>query len=357
MAQKGKQSRDEKIEESMNAPQKIDVSIDMRFPLSNSTVKKKYKCTMCGNSWDAQKNHFSKSAHPKYQANDGYIEMCNDCRDKYYKKLIDLYSGNEEHAIRHMCMEFGWVYHIDALTASRQISADRSRISHYLAKKNLGQTARIGTTYFDSMKFEQQQKKDEIIESIADAKESSSTKLKTVKFFGTGFSDDDYQYLQDQYTDWTTRCECKTKAQEEVFKRICFKQLEILKATREGRDTKDLDRTLQEYMDTGGIKPKQNNTDTLSDAQTFGTLLAKWENERPLPEIDEDLEDVDKIGQYIDVFFRGHLAKMMGLKNGLSNLYTKYMKKYTVERPEYEGDEDNEALFDAIFGGDSSYDE
>ena len=355
MAQKGIQARDERIEESMNAPQKIDVSIDMRFPLSNTVQQeKKYKCMMCGNSWDNQKNHFSKSAHPKYQANGGYIEICNDCRDLYYKKLIDLYSGNEEHAIRHMCMEFGWVYHIDALIASRQISADRSRISHYLAKKNLGQTARIGTTYFDSMKFEQQQKKDEIIESIADAKESSSTKLKTVKFFGTGFSDDDYQYLQDQYNDWTSRCECKTKAQEEVFKRICFKQLEILKANREGRDTKDLDKTFQDYLDTANLKPKQNNMDALSDAQTFGTLLAKWENERPLPEIDEDLQDVDKIGQYIDVFFRGHLAKMMGLKNGLSNLYTKYMKKYTVEKPEYEGDEDNEALFDAIFGSDIS---
>ena len=41
-------------------------------------------------------------------------------------------------------------------------------------------------------------------------------------------------------------------------------------------------------------------------------------------------------------------------KNGLSKFYTKDMKKYTVEKPEYEGDEDNEALFDAIFGGDIS---
>ena len=82
MAQRGKQSRDEKIEESMNAPQKIDVSIDMRIPLSNNTSQdKKHKCMMCGNSWDTQKNHFSKSAHPKYQANGGYIEICNDCRD------------------------------------------------------------------------------------------------------------------------------------------------------------------------------------------------------------------------------------------------------------------------------------
>ena len=41
---------------------------------------------------------------------------------------------------------------------------------------------------------------------------------------------------------------------------------------------------------------------------------------------------------------------LLGLKNGLSRLYSKFMKKYTVEKPEYKDDETNEALFDAIFG-------
>ena len=185
----------------MNAPQKIDISIDMRFPLSNKTSQdKKYKCSMCGNSWDSQKTHFSKSAHPKYQANNGYIEICNDCRDLYYKKLIDLYSGNEEHAIKHMCMEFGWVYHIDALVASRQISADRSRISHYLAKKNLGQTAKIGTTFFDSMKHEFSDKQDNIVRSREQAKSDESTiTASAVDRWGIGFTEADYKNLDEHY--------------------------------------------------------------------------------------------------------------------------------------------------------------
>ena len=45
---------------------------------------------------------------------------------------------------------------------------------------------------------------------------------------------------------------------------------------------------------------------------------------------------------------------MMGMKNGLSRLYDKYMKKYTVTKPEYEEDDDSEALFDAIFGNPSN---
>ena len=103
-------------------------------------------------------------------------------------------------------------------------------------------------------------------------------------------------------------------------------------------------------LDTAKLQPKQNSGESISDAQTFGTLIDKWENTRPIPEIDEDLRDVDNICTYIDCFYRGHLAKTMGLKNGFSNLYSKIMKKYTVEKPEYSDDEDSEVLFDAIFG-------
>ena len=135
-----------------------------------------------------------------------------------------------------------------------------------------------------------------------------------------------------------------------MFKQICFTQLELQRAMRAKLDTKDLNATLLKQLEAAKLQPKQNKGDTTSETQTFGTLIDKWENTRPIPEIDEDLKDVDKIGLYLDVFFKGHLAKMMGMKNGLSRLYEKYMAKYTVKKPEYNDDEDGEALFDAIFG-------
>ena len=42
----------------------------------------------------------------------------------------------------------------------------------------------------------------------------------------------------------------------------------------------------------------------------------------------------------------------MGLKNRYSKLYEEEMKKYSVTKPEYE--DDDEALFDAVFGGDNN---
>ena len=135
-----------------------------------------------------------------------------------------------------------------------------------------------------------------------------------------------------------------------MFKRVCFKELDIDKAQKEGKDTKELDKTLQELLGSLNLKPSQNNSNVLTESKTFGQLIEKWENEKPIPEPDEEFKDVDRIGLYIDVFFKGHLSKMMGLRNGFSALYENFMSKYTVKKPEYDEDTDSEILFEQIFG-------
>ena len=169
------------------------------------------------------------------------------------------------------------------------------------------------------------------------------------KRFGN-YPNEDLMFLEDEYQDWTTRYACESKAQELLFKRICFKQLEIDKAQKAGRETKELDKTLQELMGSLSVKPSQKNSNSLTEGMTFGQLIDKWEQEKPIPEPDEEFKDVDKIGLYIDVFFKGHLSKMMGLKNAFSTLYERYIAKYTVKKPEYDEDVDSEVLFDKIFG-------
>ena len=183
-----------------------------------------------------------------------------------------------------------------------------------------------------------------------EVKENQKIIKKAKKRFGPGYSNEDYMFLENEYQDWVTRYECNTKAQEEIFVRLSQKKLEIRKATTNGQPTKDLDKTYQELLNSGNVLPKQVTLDTMSDAQTLGTLIQKYEETRPLPEIDPELEDVDKIGLYIDSFYRGHASKMLGLKNRFSNLYEKVMSKYTVKPPEYDDETDTEAIFEKIFG-------
>lgn len=170
------------------------------------------------------------------------------------------------------------------------------------------------------------------------------------KRFGAGYNNEEYMFLENEYQDWVTKYECNTKAQEEVFENLSIIKLLKKKALMDGKPTKDLDRQQQDWLDTGNLKPKQNSMDTMSDAQTMGTLLQKYEETRPLPDIDPELKDVDKIGLYFDVFFRGHASKMLGLKNAFSHIYENYIKKYTVTKPEYDEEEDSEIVFEKVFG-------
>lgn len=172
------------------------------------------------------------------------------------------------------------------------------------------------------------------------------------KRFGNGYSNEDYMFLEQEYQDWITRYECNTKAQESIFERLSFKKWEINKATKSGQPTKDLDKTYQELLATANIQPRQISMDTFADAQTFGTLIQKYEETRPLPEIEESLKDVDNIGLYLDTFYKGNILKCLGLKNPFHHLYEKVMKLFTVEKPEIQEDDDTSTLFEFIFGKD-----
>lgn len=192
-----------------------------------------------------------------------------------------------------------------------------------------------------------------------EAKENVRKLNKARKRFGK-LNDDDLLFLENEYEDWVGRYECQTKAQEEIFERICFNKLDAAKARKEGKPTKDIDKSLQDLLATQNITPRQNagSMDAMSDAQTFGTLIQKWENTRPIPEVDEDLKDVDKIGLYIDAFYRGHMSKMLDIPNKYSHIYEKVMDKYTVKKRDYgidDDEDDNEVLFNKIFSNIEDY--
>lgn len=303
-----------------------------------------YKCPACGSSYKNLDDNFPASQSELYAGWSYHLPICKKCLDKMFEHYTEVYGGDEDYAIRRICEKYDIYYDVSLLNASRKITKNRSRIHTYVSRSNLNQYS--GKTYDTTL---DEERKEGVIETFDDVKDAKKAKLKTVKFFGTGFEDDDYAFLEDEYLDWTTRHECSTKAQEEVFKQICYAQLDILKAKRKGLPTKDLTKTLQDLLATANLQPKQTKDNTLAEQNTFGTLIRKWENEKPIPEPDDEWKDVDGIVKYVTVYFLGHLCKMMGIKNSYSRMYENEMAKYKVEKPEYE--DDDEALFDAVFGG------
>ena len=74
-----------------------------------------------------------------------------------------------------------------------------------------------------------------------------------------------------------------------------------------------------------------------SEQVTFGTLIKKFENEKPIPEPLPEWMDADWIRKYVVVWFFGNLCRMMGKENPYQEEYDEEMAKYTVD-PYEEGE-------------------
>jgi len=322
-----------KTQEAMNAAPIVDINVNIQIPkYQNIKEDKKYKCTCCGNSWDSQKGHFSASQSVIYQSNNGYITICNDCRDAYYYQLIDLYSGSEEKAIEHMCRQFGWIFDLDALAASRQISNDRSRISHYLAKKNLPQTTQYGYTDIDTVKNEYIRRKGTIIESsdhLQKLKEDGqvNVSMASAERWGFGiFNDEEYKILDDHYR-MLKKVNPNCDSNQEIFiKDLCYTKLQQMKALK-NNDFESFEKATKLYRDTfkqAGLKTVQESDS--SNDETLGVTLAVISQYTP-EEYYKDkklYKDFDGLEEYIKRFL---LRPLKNLILGTNDRDTEYCVK------------------------------
>ena len=314
-------------------------------------------CVRCGR--DLPLSYFYKTSNSLFF--DKKIPVCKDCVKAIYEKYVDKFTqaglrkSAEKRAVERMCMGLDVYYDEQLLSdAMRQLvpgsGMDLANLYFLLSQKSFN----VNMSYDDLFIANAVNGPSVNTGSGADkTDDASEVTEETMEFFGDGYSKREYLFLQKQYADWTSRNECSTKAQEELFKNLCFIQLELQKAHRNREDTRDLDRTFRDYLSAANLQPKQAATSSASQNYVMGTLLQTWEKTAPVPEPDEDLKDVDNMGLYTEVFYRGHMARMLNLKNAVSNLYSKFMERYTVTRPDRDSDgdaESDEAIFDRIFG-------
>lgn len=177
-------------------------------------------------------------------------------------------------------------------------------------------------------------------EDIENVTEDDFKKL--THFFGKGLSKEDYIWLQAEFQDFVNRYECDSKGMELLIKQICLTQLDIEKRRAANEKVDAQLKTLQDLLGSSNLKPVQETGANAVEQESFGTLIKKFENEKPIPEPDPKWADVDKIGKYIRVFFLGHLTRMLGIKNEYEDEYWDEINQLTVEEPLNEIDEDVE---------------
>ena len=300
-------TKEEKVAESMNATPIIDINVDINIPRSATPFdekKHKFKCSSCGKGFTTQNGNFQKTNDVLFQANNGYLTWCKECTDKYVSQMTAFYSNNEEHAMRDFCQRAGWNYDLNALVASRETYSghkDRTRISHYAAKKNLNCGGR--KTFIDSIKYNYEQKQHEVITSREQAKSEESTiTASAVDRWGVGFTEQDYKNLDEHYRMLKKNNPNADNNQEIFIKSLCNLNMLMVKALQSG-DSKEYANLVEQYAKTfkqAGLRTIEEKDD--SNSETFGVTLATISQYTP-EEFYKDkqlYEDWDELGEYYD---------------------------------------------------------
>lgn len=321
----------------MNSPKQIDTTINFKIPRSTEQFdpsKHKYKCSCCGKGFNSLKNNFQKTNSPLFQANEGFLPWCKSCTDSYMNILIGFYSQNEEHAIEHFCQQVDWVYDIEPLKCAREISSDRSRISSYAAKKNLNVGNR--KTYFDTLKYNYEQKLGEIVTSREQAKSETSTiSASAVDRWGVGFTEQDYKNLDEHYRMLKKNNPNADNNQEIFIKDLCNINMLKIHALQNG-DSKEYATLVEQYAKTfkqAGLRTVEEKDSSNDDTfcMTLG-LIADFTPEEFY--LNKDLyKDNDKIGEYIE---RHILRPMINLETGSTTRDTEFFVPDEVDEYEEE---------------------
>lgn len=319
-------------------------------------IKKPHKCCMCGNRFSKQEKNFPATHSPFFNGINHYLPICNDCfnnsTDQYAESL-----GSQDEAVRRMALHWDMYLSESTLNSVKKIDIHRSRVKEYVRQLNLSQNS--WKTYDDYLK-EIESNAITSIEEFENAQEETGIKIKanSVKIWGFGFSPEDYEFLNIQLSDWKARCVVDGKSREGLVKDLCILELQKNKALLEGKIEiyQKLVDTCQKTLDRANLTPKQEDANDKNSEKPIGVMIDMFENDRPVPEPNEEWKDADGIMKLILVYFIGHLCKMIGLKNKYSHLYEDEMDKYRVTIPELEN-ADSEDVFEYLIenGFESEY--
>lgn len=323
-------------------------------------------CAKCGTAYTRRKGYFPVS-YAVLHKGIGYIPVCKECIDTMYNSYL-AQCNDAKKAVRQMCRKLDLYWSDSVYEVVARKSTTRSMMTQYIAKINT--VTYVGKSYDDTLSSEgtlwnfdapngagaitpvaevapppDEPREPEV--TIDDISED------VVAFWGSGYTPAMYLELEQRRSYWMSRFPQDVELDigtEALIRQICSLELDINRDRAAGRSVEKSVTALNTLLGSANLKPvqkKQDDADTALTNTPLGVWLYRYENKRPLPEIDDDLKDVNGIKRYVFTWM-GHLCKMLGIKNTYSKLYEDEIAKLRVEKPEYDGDDDETLMMDVL---------
>lgn len=284
-------------------------------------AKHKKICTACGEE-KAQNVGFYISRSKLYKFNDGRMPICKECLSKLFKELQAKYS-DEVKALYHLCMLFDIYFDKDLVAKSsnmEKFSSDDNLLKSYMKNVNsLNQYKFKDSMSSDCIVLDDnliKEEKENIEEDIYEEREMTpELKKLCLKRWGSGYSDEDYLYLEDNYAEFYEAYAHDTPAERMLLMNITKTLLEGEKSRKSG-DKKGYENMLKlvsSMLTDAAIKPSQKKTMGDEVGECFGVFIENLEKNEPVNEAIDEFADVDNIGKLIDRQFVKNFAKVFGL--------------------------------------------
>lgn len=299
--------------------------------------EEKLYCRMCGKFFVP--SAFYETTNPMLDKS-GKLSICKSCCEDLYNKVFEIYK-DEKLSLIITCeyLDIAFISkafvqcqsHIKTLQDSGKSAT--AIFGYYKSKLS---TCTKRNEQIDSLRFKDS---DEDIlseyrhEQIKTDEEMSLPEGKRVNkeirsYWGDNRDNWEYNFLQEELNKIQSSFECPDYGMEMLMRDICFINLDIEKI-RQGYNKGDVSKLIEtrsKLMNDAKMKPIQATGAEENEQVTFGTLIKKWETEKP---VSQKLDDEMK--KYIDTYMVGHLAKMQGLDCDLVDNYEKELKEYTVD--------------------------
>jgi len=327
----------------------------MGFELEN-----KVYCHMCGTAYQRRKGFFSVSYAIQHKGL-GYLPICKQCAERLYDNYLSQ-CNDPKLAMRQLCrkLDLYWDEKIYEYVIAK--STTRSVLSGYLQR--ITASAYAGKSYDTTLEKEgtlwnfaeeELDIPEETEEEVTENAENIPKKY--IRYWGSGYQAETYKDLEQHKANWMASFADPSSidvSTEAIIKQLCFLEIEMNKMRAAGKSADKLINAYNTLLGSANLKPvqkKQEEDEMGLERTPLGVWLYRYENKRPLPEIDEDCKDVNGLRRYVFTWM-GHLCKMLGLKNAYEQLYQDEINRLRVEKPEYDGDDDEAFLMDVMTDGD-----
>lgn len=308
--------------------------------------QKEFFCCRCGKYFGRQNTNFPTSKSGLYAGNNGFLPICKNCVGELYQYYCETLSSPVAAAER-VCSKFDIYFNQAVFDDVISASSPNVVMTSYIGR--IGATLDGKTKSYDDNISEKEAEIRDLAES-GDLDRDNEIIKAGRKVWGLDLEAKDYEYLDNEFSDWNDRCAIDGKTRESLVREICVIKLQQNKALLSGdiETYNKLSSTFQKTLTTAELTPKQETDAKRASEKPMGVMIQMFENNRPIPKPNPEWEDVDGIQKLIRVFFMGHLCKMLGIKNKYAEEYEEYLLEYSAILPEDTNSDDDDDVYDYL---------